>query len=92
MRLEGVSAIRLEEAFFCLNCEVVTNCSDICPACGHSHLWLLENWLGRINGTGEKEMLSRKFNQGQLFPLPRRNPLKESKNRADLDGSDSTGP
>ena len=51
MRLELASAIRLEEAYFCINCEVVTNCSDICPACGHRQLWPLENWLGRLNGT-----------------------------------------
>ena len=49
MTLEIASAIRLEEAYFCLNCEVVTNCADICPACGHRQLWSLENWLGRVN-------------------------------------------
>ena len=49
MALEIPSAIRLGEAYFCLNCEVVTNCSDICPACGHKKLWLLENWIGKIN-------------------------------------------
>ncbi len=58
MTLEVASAIRLEEAYFCLNCEVVTNFLDICPACGHRQLWSLENWLGRINGRengGNKE-------------------------------------
>jgi hypothetical protein len=49
MPIEVASAIRLESAYFCLSCEVVTNCSDICPACGHRQLWLLENWLGKIN-------------------------------------------
>jgi RNA polymerase subunit RPABC4/transcription elongation factor Spt4 len=49
MTLEVASAIRLGEAYFCLNCEVVTNCSDICPACGHKQLWHLENWIGKIN-------------------------------------------
>ncbi len=51
MTLEIASAIRLEIAYFCLNCEVITNCSDMCPACGHRHLWSLENWLGRLNGS-----------------------------------------
>ena len=50
MALEVASAIRLEEAYFCLNCEVVTNFSDICPVCGHRELWSLEKWLGRVNG------------------------------------------
>ena len=49
MALEVASAIRLEEAYFCLNCEVVTNFSDICPVCGHRELWPLEKWLGRVN-------------------------------------------
>ena len=47
---EPVSVIRLKEAYFCLSCEVVTNCADICPACGHRQLWHLENWLGRVHG------------------------------------------
>lgn len=50
MPFEVASAIRLGEAYFCLNCEVVTNCVDVCPACGHRRLWPLENWLGRVNG------------------------------------------
>ena len=49
MALEVASAIRLEEAYFCLNCELVTNFSDICPVCGHRELWSLEKWLGRVN-------------------------------------------
>ena len=44
------SAIRLEDAYFCLSCEAVTNCSDTCPFCGHRYLWSLQNWLGRVNG------------------------------------------
>ena len=48
MALEVASAIRLEDAYFCLNCELVTNCLDICPACGHRELWSLEKWLGRV--------------------------------------------
>jgi len=58
MSLELASAIRLTEAYFCLDCEVVTNCADICPACGQRQLWSLENWLGRVNGSdsgGDKE-------------------------------------
>jgi len=49
MPIEVASAIRLESAYFCLSCEVVTNCADICPACGHRQLWPLENWIGKIN-------------------------------------------
>ena len=45
-----MSAIKLEDAYFCLSCEAVTNCSDTCPTCGHIYLWSLQNWLGRING------------------------------------------
>jgi hypothetical protein len=55
MAAEAASVIRLEEAYFCLNCEVVTNCSDICPACGRRLLWSLENWLGKVNA-GENSM------------------------------------
>ncbi len=46
--LEIASAIRLGEAYFCLSCEVVTNCADICPACGNRKLWPLQNWLGKV--------------------------------------------
>jgi RNA polymerase subunit RPABC4/transcription elongation factor Spt4 len=49
MPIEVASVIRLGEAYFCLNCEVLTNCSDMCPACGHRQLWVLENWIGKIN-------------------------------------------
>jgi hypothetical protein len=49
------SAIRLEEAYFCLNCETVTNYLDICPLCGERRLWPLQNWLGRINGSENKK-------------------------------------
>ena len=49
MSLELASVIRLGETYFCLDCEVLTNCSDICPVCGHRQLWLLENWIGKIN-------------------------------------------
>jgi hypothetical protein len=49
MSLEVASVIRLGEAYFCLNCEVLTNCSDMCPVCGHRELWLLEKWIGKIN-------------------------------------------
>ncbi len=49
------SAIRLEEAYFCLNCEAISNCVDTCPVCGHRLLWCLESWLGKVN-TGENSM------------------------------------
>jgi hypothetical protein len=48
MTSEEVSSIRLEKAYFCLNCEVVTNCINICPICGQRQLWPLRNWLGNI--------------------------------------------
>jgi RNA polymerase subunit RPABC4/transcription elongation factor Spt4 len=47
---DSVSAIKLEEAHFCLSCEAVTNCSDTCPACGQTYMWSLQSWLGRIYG------------------------------------------
>ena len=49
---EILSAIKLEDAFFCLNCEAVTNCLDICPVCGNRQLWSLQNWLGRVSDEG----------------------------------------
>ncbi len=49
MPVELISAIHLEDAYFCLSCEGITNCSDACPACGNRHLWPLQNWLGRVN-------------------------------------------
>jgi hypothetical protein len=55
MTLQVPSAIRLKEAYFCLTWEVVTNCLDICPACGHRQLWSLENWLGKVNGRENSE-------------------------------------
>jgi len=55
MSIEIPSAIKLEDAFFCLSCEVVTNCSDNCPECGHRRLWPLENWLGRVNDPENSE-------------------------------------
>lgn len=50
MAFELGSAIKLEDAYFCLNCEAITNYVDICPICGERQLWALENWLGRVNG------------------------------------------
>ena len=58
MSAEEISSIRLQEAYFCLNCEVVTNCVDICPACGNKQLWSLENWLGSVEPEGEIEYFS----------------------------------
>lgn len=49
MTVEMKSAIKLEDAFFCLSCELVTNSSDLCPGCGRKHLWPLENWIGRVD-------------------------------------------
>ncbi len=55
MKMTGeiLSAIRLEDAFFCLNCEAVTNAVDVCPVCGDRQLWPLQNWMGRV-GNREK--------------------------------------
>ncbi len=55
MSVEIPSAIKLKDAFFCLSCEAVTNCSDVCPGCGRRQLWPLEHWLGRINGHENSE-------------------------------------
>ena len=49
--VEVASAIRLGEAYFYLNCEAVTDCSDLCPKCGHSQLWLLQKWIGKIDAS-----------------------------------------
>ena len=50
MKMTGeISAIiRLEDAFFCLDCEIITSCSDVCPVCGNHRLWFLQNWLGSV--------------------------------------------
>ncbi len=54
MDKETVSAIRLEDAYFCLNCEAITNCVDICPSCGNRGLWPVENWIGRVTDGNSK--------------------------------------
>ena len=64
---DSVSAIKLEEAHFCLSCEAVTNCSDTCPACGHTYLWSLQNWLGRIYGPDFSK--NRKLNSKEVLPM-----------------------
>ncbi len=46
--VEKGTVIRLEDAYFCLNCEAVTNYVDNCPLCGERQLWALESWLGRV--------------------------------------------
>ena len=51
---EIISAIRLEDAYFCLNCEAITNCVDICPSCGHRGLWPVQNWIGRVTDGNSK--------------------------------------
>jgi RNA polymerase subunit RPABC4/transcription elongation factor Spt4 len=45
---EILSAIKLEDAFFCLNCEAVTDGVKVCPVCGKRQLWPLQNWIGRV--------------------------------------------
>ena len=54
MAVELTSTISLKGAYLCLNCEVVTNSAGFCPACGHKHLWPLEQWIGRVNGENSK--------------------------------------
>jgi len=61
---DSVSTIKLEEAHFCLSCEAVTNCSDTCPACGHTYMWSLQNWLGRIYGPDFRK--NRKWNLNEV--------------------------
>jgi len=73
MNLGVPSAIRLEEAYFCLNCEVVTNCAAICPACGHNKMWLLENWIGKMNSSqngSDKESSLKSVPLGSTFWAP----------------------
>jgi len=68
MANEILSAIKLEDAFFCLNCEAVTNCSEICPVCGNRQLWCLQNWLGRVGERGESRY--RKPTLEEFQPVP----------------------
>jgi len=72
MQAKMPSAIRLKEAFFCLSCEVVTNCSDSCPACGDRKLWHLEHWLGRINAyesIEDKVPTSQEVSPGEILKI-----------------------
>jgi hypothetical protein len=62
---EILSAIKLEDAFFCLDCETVTNCSDVCPACGNRRLWFLQNWLGRLGDQGNSKYRKTKIEEFQ---------------------------
>ena len=48
------SSIRLEEAYFGLSCEVVTNSPGACLVCGQTNLWPLQNWLGRVDGKNSR--------------------------------------
>jgi RNA polymerase subunit RPABC4/transcription elongation factor Spt4 len=57
---EAVSAIELKSAYFCLNCEVITDRPDICPVCGYGQLWNLEHWLGRANGIARERRVEDK--------------------------------
>lgn len=54
MLAKTTSAIRLEDAYFCLSCEVVTNSSGTCLVCGHTQLWPLENWIGRVSNENSR--------------------------------------
>ena len=54
MAIQAGTKIRLEDAYLCLNCEVVTNSAGLCPSCGHKHLWPLEQWIGRVSGENSR--------------------------------------
>ena len=69
MSLEQISTINLGETYFCLDCEVLTNCSEICPVCGHRQLWLLENWIGKINARENGSDREGTLKGGQLAPV-----------------------
>lgn len=47
MTLAPLHAFPLAEAFLCLDCEAVGNCSTGCPACASAHLARLDTWLNR---------------------------------------------
>ncbi len=44
-----MSSIYLQEAYFCLSCETVTDNAYECPVCTDRMLWPLESWLKRVN-------------------------------------------
>ena len=54
MAIQSAAKISLEDAYLCLNCEVVTNSAGFCPSCGYKHLWPLEQWIGRVNGENSR--------------------------------------
>ncbi len=85
MPIEIPSAIKLEDAFFCLSCEAVTNCSDVCPGCGHGQLWPLENWLGRVNGhenSEDKESTVQEVQSERTTDIPQMSPRRNYWQRA----------
>jgi hypothetical protein len=89
---EMASVIRLGEAYFCLNCEVATNCPNLCPSCGHSQLWLLQNWIGKINapenasdneGTPKDVRLARPFGLERILERKKTDLVIQGKVEAD---------
>lgn len=85
MPIEIPSAIKLEDAFFCLSCEAVTNCSDVCPGCGHGQLWPLENWFGRVNGhenSEDKESTVQEVQSERTTDIPQMSPRRNYWQRA----------
>jgi len=54
MAIQLAARISLEDAYLCLNCEVVTNSAGLCPSCGHKHLWPLEQWIGRVDAENSR--------------------------------------
>ena len=62
---DSISAIKLEDAHFCATCEAVSDWSDTCPAFGHTYLWSLQNWLGRIYGPDFRK--NRKLNFKEVY-------------------------
>ncbi len=77
MNVEKGTVIRLEDAYFCLNCEAVTNYVDYCPRCGERQLWALESWLGRVTGPEHsryKKSEAPEYRAVQSLKLARRHP------------------
>lgn len=48
MKPEIIRVIKLTEANFCLNCEVITDWKNVCPICAEKQLWPLRNWLENV--------------------------------------------
>ncbi len=43
-----MSMITLHDAYFCLNCELITDNLYECPVCTNRMMWPIENWLNRV--------------------------------------------